>query len=249
MRSLAIIGPGRVGLSFFDAVQAVEGWSVASPLSRGDDPGSATSIAAADLVLIAVPDRAIAAVAAAIPPGPVVAHASGALGLDVLHPHPQPYRASLHPLMTIPSRTVGRDRLLNRCPIAVEGHRLVEELAEALGGRTFKIDPRHRPLYHATAVVASNHVVTLLAQCERLCELMDLDPALFAPLTAAAIEDVNDMGPRLGLTGPAVRADWATITSHLAALPAGERELYKALALAAASLGGHEPPSNLRSTP
>ncbi len=247
MPSLAIIGPGRVGLSFFDAVQEVLGWSVTSPLGRGDDPARNSKIADADLVLVAVPDRVIPEVVASIPLGPVVAHASGALGLDALDPHE--HRGSLHPLMTIPDRTIGRQRLLNQCPFAVDGHRLVGEFAEALGGRTFRIDPHHRSLYHAAAVVASNHVVTLLAQCERLCKLMGLDPELFAPLTAAAIEDVNDVGPRLGLTGPAVRADWSTIAGHLAALPEDERELYSAVALAAARLGGHEPPSNLRSTP
>lgn len=247
MPSLAIIGPGRIGLSFFDAVEGVNGWSVTSPLGRSDDPARDSKITVADLVLVAVPDRAITDVVQSVPVGPVIAHASGALGLDVLDPHE--HRASLHPLMTIPNRRIGSHRLLNQCPFAVEGHGLVEELARALGGRVFRIDPHHRPLYHAAAVVASNHIVTLLAQCERLCELMGLDPELFAPLTAAAIEDVNEIGPRLGLTGPAVRADWSTIAGHLAALPPEERDLYTALAVAAARLGGHEPPGDLRSTP
>ncbi|NNF56042.1 MAG: DUF2520 domain-containing protein [Acidimicrobiales bacterium] len=247
MPSLAIIGPGRVGLAVFDAVQAVASWSVTAPLSRNDDPAHNSSIAGADLVLITVPDRMIAPVSSSVPAGPVVAHASGALGLDVLAPHVR--RGALHPLMTIPNRTIGSQRLRNRCSFAVEGHPLVTELADSLGGRTFRVDSHLRPLYHAAAVVASNHVVTLLAQVERLSALMGLDPALFAPLTAAAIEDVNDVGPTLGLTGPAVRADWATISGHLAALPPDERDLYRTLALAAARLGGHEPPSDLRSTP
>ena len=52
----------------------------------------------AELVLLCVPDRAIAEVAAAIPPGPWVGHTSGACRLEALSPHER--RFSLHPLQT-----------------------------------------------------------------------------------------------------------------------------------------------------
>ena len=52
----------------------------------------------ADVVLLCVPDRAIAEVAAAIEPGPWVAHVSGGTPLTALEPHTR--RFSLHPLQT-----------------------------------------------------------------------------------------------------------------------------------------------------
>ena len=48
-----------------------------------------------ELVLLCVPDRAIAEVAAGIRPGPWVAHVSGATPLAALEPHRR--RFSLHP--------------------------------------------------------------------------------------------------------------------------------------------------------
>ena len=51
-----------------------------------------------DLVLLCVPDRAIAEVAAGIAPGPWVAHTSGGTPLTALDPHGR--RFSLHPLQT-----------------------------------------------------------------------------------------------------------------------------------------------------
>ena len=52
----------------------------------------------AELVLLCVPDRAIAEVASAIEPGPWVAHVSGGTPLAALDPHGR--RFSLHPLQT-----------------------------------------------------------------------------------------------------------------------------------------------------
>ena len=52
----------------------------------------------ADLILLCVPDRAIAGVAAGIEPGPWVAHTSGGTPLAALAPHER--RFSVHPLQT-----------------------------------------------------------------------------------------------------------------------------------------------------
>lgn len=230
--SLAVIGPGRVGWAMFDAVSTLAGWTVSEPLGRHSDRAP---LAAVDLVLLTVPDRFLPAVAATVPLGPVVAHVSGASGLEVLDPHRR--RGSAHPLMTLPDRRIGARRLLDRCPFAVSGDPLVGRLVDDLGGEKFAIAEADRALYHATAVVCSNHVVTLLAQAERLANRLGVDPGLFHPLTRAAIADVERIGARAALTGPAVRGDWTTITRHLEELPDSERPLYVALAQAAAELG------------
>ena len=52
----------------------------------------------AALVLLCVPDRAIAEVAAKIEPGPWVAHVSGATPLSALDPHER--RFGMHPLQS-----------------------------------------------------------------------------------------------------------------------------------------------------
>src|SRR6185312_12496009 len=78
---LAVIGRGRLGTALADALRA-GGLHVDGPLGREPalDPGT-------DAVLLAVPDAEIAAAAAAVAPGPLVGHCSGATTLAVLAGH------------------------------------------------------------------------------------------------------------------------------------------------------------------
>ena len=131
-RTCAVIGPGRLGRALVAALRrgptappgapavpagvstAPSRWTVAGPFGRDD----AHRAAAADVVLLCVPDAAIAGAAAALPPAPaaLVGHCSGATGLDVLLPHEG---FSLHPLMTVTRR--GAD--LRGAGAAVDGPR------------------------------------------------------------------------------------------------------------------------------
>src|SRR3954468_5945888 len=82
----AVVGRGRMGSALTAAL------GLGEPLGRGADA------AHADVVLLAVPDGEIAAAAAAIAPGRLVGHLSGATTLTPLAPHEA---FSLHPLMTV----------------------------------------------------------------------------------------------------------------------------------------------------
>ena len=99
MTRVRIVGAGRAGASFRAALADV-GWSVDAPLGRDDDLADVAH--GAELLLVAVPDAAVADVAAAIEPDGecVVAHVSGSLGLAPLSMHPR--RAVLHPLVALP---------------------------------------------------------------------------------------------------------------------------------------------------
>ena len=141
-----VIGSGRVG-SAVAARLRERGVAVGA-----DDP---------ELVLLCVPDTAIADVAAAVEPGPWVAHVSGATPLASLAPHTR--RFSVHPLQTF---TLGRGpEQLDGAWAAVtaetgEARAAGFWLAEALGLRPFELADAARTLYHAGAVFASNYVVT-----------------------------------------------------------------------------------------
>jgi predicted short-subunit dehydrogenase-like oxidoreductase (DUF2520 family) len=93
-----------------------------------------------------------------------------------------------------------------------------------------------RPLYHAAAVVASNHIVVLLAQVERLAGAAGVPMEAYLDLLRATVENVGEVGAVAALTGPAARGDTATILRHLEALPEAERPLYEALAAEARRL-------------
>ena len=181
-----------------------------------------------DLVLLCVPDRAIAEVAAAIAEGPWVAHVSGAMPLVTLSPHRQ--RFGVHPLQTF--TTARGPEQIDGAWAAVtaettEGARVGRWLAGALGLRPFDLNDEARALYHAGAVFASNYLVTLYRAAARVMAAAGAPPEALVPLMQRTIDNGFD------LTGPIARGDWATVHAHLAALDEHLPDLaglYRALA-------------------
>lgn len=225
MPALRVIGPGRAGRSLMAALEAA-GWDVRRPLHRADDHrGAATGV---DLLVISTPDGAIAEVAARVEPvaGTVVAHLSGLAGLAVLAGHPR--RAGLHPLVALPDATLGAARLRGAW-FATAGDAFIGEVVAALGGRAFAVADADRASYHAAAVIASNHLVALLGQVERVATQAGVPLSAYLDLVRATVENVAALGPAGALTGPVARGDWATVAAHLDALPDDERPAYRAM--------------------
>ncbi len=231
-----ILGAGRAGGSFHAALTEVGWMSELVPGRAATHP----HLADVDLVLLTVPDGAIADVAAAIPPtDAVVAHVSGACDLDVLAPHERV--GSIHPLMSLPDPETGSRRLLDHCTFAVDGDPLMTELAIALGGVAIEVPGPKRALYHATAAIAANHLTALCAQVESLAAEVGVPVAAYWTLMSTTLGNIADVGPAAALTGPAARGDWDTIRTHLAALPTDDdRDLYLALCARAARLARQE---------
>jgi predicted short-subunit dehydrogenase-like oxidoreductase (DUF2520 family) len=227
-----IVGPGRAGTSLALALTNA-GWDVAPMLGRRDDPADAAG--GVDLLVLATPDDAIRDVARAVAPvaSTVVAHLSGARGLDVLAPHER--RAAVHPLVALPTPEVGAKRLVGGW-FAVAGDSLADEVVTALRGRSFTVEDADRATYHAAAVIASNHLVALMGQVERLAGDVGVPLDAYLDLAAATLDNVAELGPGAALTGPAARGDEATIRRHLRALPADERRAYRGMVEAARRL-------------
>jgi predicted short-subunit dehydrogenase-like oxidoreductase (DUF2520 family) len=228
MRSFRIIGPGRAGTALARALPATGRWRLDGVLARDDDHAAAAR--GVDLLVLAVPDGAVAEVAAAVEPVPdtVVAHMAGALGLHHLDPHPR--RAVLHPLASMPGGELGAARLRHAWwGLAAAGDPLAEEVVADLEGYVVHVRDEDRDRYHAAAAIAANHVVALLGQVERVAGSIDLPLAAFLSLTRSAVDNVEVLGPAAALTGPVKRGDTATIERHLHALPPEEREGYEAM--------------------
>jgi predicted short-subunit dehydrogenase-like oxidoreductase (DUF2520 family) len=181
-----------------------------------------------DVVLLCVPDRAIAEVAAGIAPGPWVAHVSGGTPLAALAPHGR--RFSLHPLQSF---TLDRGaEQLDGAWAAVSGENgealvVATSLAEVLGLRPFTLADEHRALYHAGAAIASNYLVTLRRAAGELLTRADVPPEALDPLIRRVVEN------GFQLTGPIERGDWETVERHRAAIAEHAPELlesYDALA-------------------
>jgi predicted short-subunit dehydrogenase-like oxidoreductase (DUF2520 family) len=213
MDSVNVIGRGRVGSAV-----------AARLLERGVDVREDD----VELVLICVPDRAIAEVAASVDPGPWVGHVSGATPLAALEPHSK--RLSVHPLQTF-TRDRGPEQLDGAWAAVtaenVEARSLGWELADTLGLRPFALADDRRVLYHAGAAFASSYLVTLYRTASRLFEDAGAPPEALVPLMTRTIENGFQQ------TGPIVRGDWAVIEAHADAIHEAHPDLeplYRVLA-------------------
>jgi predicted short-subunit dehydrogenase-like oxidoreductase (DUF2520 family) len=178
--------------------------------------------------VIATPDAAVAEVAGAVQPveDTVVAHLAGSLGLDALARHPR--TASIHPLVALPDADVGAERLRGAW-FALAGDPLVRTVVDALGGQWFAVADDDRAAYHAAACIASNHLVALLGQAERVGAAAGVPREAFLDLVRATVENVATLGPARALTGPVARGDVATLERHRAHLDPSELAAYDAM--------------------
>jgi predicted short-subunit dehydrogenase-like oxidoreductase (DUF2520 family) len=173
-----------------------------------------------ELVLLCVPDRAIADVAASVAPGPWIGHISGATPLAALAPHDR--RFAMHPLQTF-TRERGAEQLDGAfAAVSAEtddGLAVGMWLARTLGLDPFALADEKRAAYHAGAVIASNYLVTLRRAAGSLLQAAGAPPEALDPLMRRTIENGFE------LTGPIARGDWATVNAHVAAIRAERPEL------------------------
>jgi len=224
-RSVCVVGAGRAGRAIAARLgERLPTRTTGRELACGDT----------DLVLLCVPDRAIADVAAAIPAGPWVAHVSGASRLDALAPHER--RLSVHPLQTFQAG-LGPEQLDGAwAAVSGESEEAVEagvELARLLGLEPFVLPDEERPLYHAAATVAAGFLATLHEVAAELMRAAGAPPEALEPLMRRTMD--NGFRP----TGPHVRDDWETVARHLEVIRARRPQLepvYRALSDATKAL-------------
>ncbi|GGM44764.1 oxidoreductase [Longimycelium tulufanense] len=205
-------------------------------------------VARADLVLLAIPDdvlpgtvRGLVA-AGAVRAGQIVAHTSGAHGVDVLAPAAEvgALPLALHPVMTFTGRSEDLDRLAACCfgVTARPGDEAAWNVAEALvvemGAEPVRVPERSRPLYHAALAHGANHLVTLVTEAADLLRGAGVADAeqLLGPLLSAALDNALRHGDR-ALTGPVARGDVGTLRKHLDVLGSTAPDVvpaYRALA-------------------
>jgi predicted short-subunit dehydrogenase-like oxidoreductase (DUF2520 family) len=255
---IAVVGAGRAGTAL--AVLLRRAGHVIVGVSGSDGTAeraarylegvpvldAAVAASQADVVVLGVPDDAIAdltrdlAAAGAFREGRVVAHLSGAGGLDLLAAASEAGASvlSLHPLQTFPSVDAALDRVAGAAFAVTAGDERAEQvgisLARDVGGRPFVLADTDKATYHAAAVFASNYVVAVLGAAEELFSAVGVPEPLeaMAPLARASLDNALSAGPVQALTGPVVRGDADTVARNLRALaPSPARaEAYAALA-------------------
>ena len=205
VETVQVIGAGRVGSA------------IAARLAQRDIELRED---AAELVLLCVPDTAIAVVARSVEVGPWIAHVSGATPLAALDPHHR--RFGLHPLQTF-TRARGPEQLDGASAAVTaetgEARDLGFELARLVGLEPFELADDARPLYHAGAAIASNYLVTLHRVAADLLRAAGAPPEALTPLMRRTIDNGFE------LTGPIERGDWETVEAHRRAIRATRPDL------------------------
>jgi len=254
-----IIGGGAVGRSLGAALKAAgeplagvhcrsrESAAIAAE-ATGAEPSFGElpeHLDSAECVLVAVPDTALGEVTdRALAAGrcrahQVWLHTAGALGAEALEGIAPDVRAvgAFHPPLAFPP-----GRLTTVPPgvrFAVDGSAAALDraarLAATLDGHAVRIPTAARPAYHAATVIASNYLVTLLADSGAVLEKLGLPASdaaqLLTTLSRSALRAVADLGTGPALSGPIRRGDAVAVAEHLAAL-AGQpevRDLYREL--------------------
>lgn len=242
--AVGVIGAGRVG-AVLGAALAQAGHRVVavsasseSSLARAEAmlPGAEVwapqdVVAAADLVLLAVPDDVLGDLVhglvevGVVRAGQLVAHTSGRYGIDVLDPvlGAGGLPLALHPVTTLTGTSLDLGRLAG-CSFGVTAPDALRPIAEALviemGGEPVWLAEEHRALFHAALTLGSDHLVTLVSQAvDLLAQAGVEDPRrLLAPMVAAAGDQAlsaPDSRP-----GAVARGDASTVAAHRQALTA-----------------------------
>jgi predicted short-subunit dehydrogenase-like oxidoreductase (DUF2520 family) len=238
--SVGVVGAGRVGAVLGAAllraghdVIAVSAVSDGS-LRRAESLLPGVPVVAPDevprgasLVLLAVPDDALAdlvaglATTGALAAGQLVAHTSGRHGLAALEPATRRgcLPMALHPVLPFTGTEVDLARL-HGVSFGVTSPEPLRPVAETLvlemGGEPVWLADELRPLWHAALAHGANHLVTLVASAADLLRVAGVEEPgrVLAPLLGAALDGSLRSGDAV-LTGPVARGDAGTVRSHL----------------------------------
>ena len=243
MLKLGFIGAGTVGTALSVRLKS-KGYKVVAVASRSQTSAEKLAQAvggcpvlnsgqdvadAADLIFITTPDDAIASVASQIQwhKGQSIVHCSGAASTDILEPARKlgAQVGSFHPLQTFASVEQAIDNIPGST-FAIEAEEpllnTLKEMATALDGEWIELKGSDKVLYHASAVIACNYLVTLVKLATDLWQTFNAPAAkatrALMPLLRGTIHNLDTVGLPQCLTGPIARGDIGTISKHLDAL-------------------------------
>lgn len=229
---VVIAGRGKVGKGLAAALRSSS--SVRARGVRGRTVGR-SDVKGADLVVLAVPDDAIAScahrIAPELDPQTVVVHCTGARDLTVLdacRARGVPVGA-MHPMASFAD--VKRPPPLERTTFVVQGDaravRVVRELAREVGADV-TVASVHGPVYHAAAVLVANATAALAHTGVQLLEGLSIPRkkavAAVAGLLRTVAHNVERVGVPEALTGPVARGDASTVRAHRTALAGANRQ-------------------------
>lgn len=170
----------------------------------------------------------------------IICHFSGSISSDVFADAESygAYVGSVHPVYAFNNR-FDSYKNMNGIVFTIEGHPIfldkISELFSYNGNRVCFINKNKKPLYHAAASMASNHLLGLLNMSVEIlqeCGFSKKEAYRFLkPLMLNNLNSAFDTDVEGALTGPIERGDLDTVIHHLEVLDDHQRAIYKALGL------------------
>ena len=258
---LGFIGAGKVGTAIGIYFQK-RGFNITGYYSRRSDSciqsaaktesmdySSLEQLAAAsDILFITTSDDQIESVVkqlcegCCLKPGQLIIHTSGALPSTILDPVKAfgCYIYSMHPLQAFADVDKAVSDLSNTY-FCIEGDEekisILEDILLTCKNTYFKVRPEQKILYHASACMLSNYLVTLIHNSLILMESIQIDNSTafkaMLPLVNSTVQNVLEFGAKDALTGPISRGDIDTVSKQLEAINSSSKNqlaLYSCMA-------------------
>jgi predicted short-subunit dehydrogenase-like oxidoreductase (DUF2520 family) len=249
---LGFIGAGKVGTALGIYLKE-KGFELSGYYSRSKDScveaairtqsnyyGTLKSLVeASDILFITTSDDQIESVAkqlceeCCLKPGQLIIHTSGALPSTILSAVKTfgCFTYSMHPLQAFADVDKSVSDLSNTY-FCIEGDTekisILEELLHTCKNDYFKVSPEQKILYHASACMLSNYLVTLIHNGLKLMDHIQLDNSTafkaMLPLVNSTIQNVLELGTKDALTGPISRGDIDTVKKQFEAISSTSKE-------------------------
>ena len=247
MKRLNIIGCGNVGRTLAHQWAQEKVFSIGDILTRTSETTSSAvrfigagrgidkiaSMRPAEVFLISTPDDHIVescntlASSGLLRTNDIVFHCSGALASTDLVSALEAgaLTGSIHPIKSFadPDESI---ETFNGTFCGVEGDerslQVLRPAFEAIGGKTFAIDPQFKTIYHAGAVMVCNYLTSLLEVGVQTYTKAGLDREtsmqVMEPIVRGTMENIFRSGTVAALTGPIARGDHSIVAKQLSAL-------------------------------
>jgi predicted short-subunit dehydrogenase-like oxidoreductase (DUF2520 family) len=246
IKNIAFAGSGNVAWHLAKALK-LNDFNIAKIWSR--DPSNAAALAGicdakvsndisglregADLIVIAVADKAIANITHSIGNfDGVVVHTAGSVSVDVLKAAFENHGV-FYPLQTL---SKGNPADFGEVPFFLEASSnetflTLKHVALRLSSKVYEADSHQRMLLHIAAVFAGNYSNLMYIIGNELLHNANLPPDILHPLMLETTSKAVNGDPKEAQTGPARRHDTVTLEKHISALAALPEyaELYRLL--------------------
>ena len=183
----------------------------------------------------------------------LIVHMSGSHSSDILIELKQygSYIYSMHPLQSFSNINTSVEKLQTTV-FTIEGSdekiHMLEDLLNKINNKYFQIDTNNKELYHVSACVVSNFLVTLIDLGLDFFKQIGIDEEdgldAIMPLIKGTIDNIEHFGTKDSLTGPIARGDINTLKSHLSSIRINSPEnllFYKLMALKTLDISSNPP--------